>query len=133
MCKIGDIILIKNYKDGETDLSRHSFIVLSDNSSEVMGLPYDIICNVMSSFSSEEQKQRKLSYPYNKEITLSDRTVPSGNDKEGYIKAEQFYYFNKSKTEYTVIGQMTVEAFNELIDFINDIPDEKIKHIIDNL
>ena len=30
MCKKGDIILIKEYKDGENVLSRHSFVVIDD-------------------------------------------------------------------------------------------------------
>lgn len=70
MCKVGDIIVVNNY---------------------------DIICNVMSSFKNEEQRRKKLSYPGNFPITHNDSAVINGNEKDGYIKAEQLYYFNKEK------------------------------------
>lgn len=65
MCKIGDIILIERYKDREKTLGRHSFVVIDDQNGEIQGLPYDMICNVFSSFKNEEQKKRKLSNPGN--------------------------------------------------------------------
>ena len=54
MCKIGDIILVNRYKDKDKILGRHSFVVISDENGEIHGLPYDMICNVFSSFKSEE-------------------------------------------------------------------------------
>ncbi len=78
MCKIGDIILIERYKDREKTLGRHSFVVVDDKDGEIQGLPYDIICNVFSSFKSEEQKKRKLSY--------------SGNYSTGYSRVGDGIY-----------------------------------------
>lgn len=60
MCKIGDIILVEKYKDRGKTLGRHSFVVIDDQDGEIHGLPYDMICNVFSSFKDEEQKKRKF-------------------------------------------------------------------------
>ena len=63
MCKIGDIIVIKNYigEDGR-EISQHSFIVIDDTPSEICGLNYDIVTNVMSSFKNNNHKRKKLRY-----------------------------------------------------------------------
>lgn len=133
MCKVGDIILIDNYiSDGKT-LYRHSFIVLSDENGEIQGLSYDIICNVMSSFKNEEQKKKKLSYPGNFPISHNDTIVKNGNEIDGYIKAEQLYYFNKSKSSYRVIGALKDDIFELVMEFIEDELTVDIEHITDNL
>lgn len=132
MCKIGDIILVKKYKAYNDEIGMHSFVVISDVEGEIQGLPYDIVCNALSSIKNEEQRKRKLSFPGNLPITSSDTEIPNGNSKDGYIKAEQFYYFQKDAIDYTVIGNMTIEAFNTLIDFINSLNIDII-HITDNL
>ena len=55
-----------------------------------------------------------------------------GNTKDGYVKAEQFYYFNSHKIDYTVIGKLHPEVFNRLVEFIEGL-DVPIEHITDNL
>lgn len=85
----------------------------------------------MSSFKDEEHKKRKMSYPGNFPITYEDLDV-SGNKKEGYIKADQLYYFNKDSIDFIVIGSMKTEAFNLLISFIEGL-ETPIEHIVDNL
>lgn len=132
MCKLGDIILIKNYNHNGRILDKHSFVVISDEAGQIRGLDYDIICNVMSSFKDEKQREKKLSYPGNFPITHNDSIINNGNQNNGYIKSEQFYYFNKEKIDYIVIGSMTEEAFNLLIGFINSLTVD-IQHIVDNL
>lgn len=132
MCKKRDIILVEKFKSQGKDVGKHSFVVIEDNGGEIKGLSFDLICNVMSSFKSKEQKAKKLSYPGNYPVIASEVNVPGGNQKDGYIKADQFYYFDKRKITYHVIGQMTDEAFNELIDFINN-GDFDIEIITDNL
>lgn len=132
MCKAGDIILINNYFDAGQAIGRHSFVVLSDEAGQIRGLDYDIICNVMSSFKNAEQRRKKLSYPGNFEIKHTDSVVNNSNEKDGYIKAEQFYYFNKDKIDYTIIGYMTEEAFNLLIEFIEKL-EVPITEVVDNL
>ncbi len=47
MCKVGDIILVDNYKHGDKVLNRHSFVVLNANKDEIQGLEYDLVCNVI--------------------------------------------------------------------------------------
>lgn len=90
----------------------------------------------MSSFKDEEQKKRKLSYPGNFPITPDDQEIYDGdNGESGYIKAEQFYYFNKEKIPYKVIGKLDVEIFNLLIDFIQKLVSDGVifRQITENL
>ena len=86
MCKIGDIILIERYKARGKTLRRHSFVVIDDQDGKIQGLPYDMICNVFSSFKSEEQKKRKLSYSGNFPIANEDTHTQPDNGKSGYVK-----------------------------------------------
>ena len=60
MCKIGDIILVDSYKHGGKTLNKHSFVVLNADKDEIQGLEYDLVCNVMSSFHSEEHRKKKM-------------------------------------------------------------------------
>ena len=57
MCKVGDIIVIRNYKSQGNELRRHSFVVLSTEKGRIQGLEFDLVCNVMSSFHSEEHRK----------------------------------------------------------------------------
>ena len=132
MCTIGDIILIEAYQHKGCTLPRHSFVVLNIEAGTIEGLDYDFVCNVLSSFKNEQQRVRKLGYPGNFEITYEDSSVTSGNTKDGYVKAEQLYYFNYHKTKYTVIGKLHVEAFNRLVEFIENLK-VPLEHITDNL
>lgn len=132
MCEVGDIILVKNYNRDGARLNRHSFVVLNDEAGQIQGLDYDIICNVMSSFKDEAQRKKKLSYPGNFPVTPDDSNIINSNFKDGYIKAEQFYYFNKENTDFVVIGSMKEEIFDLLIKFIEDLNID-IEMIIDNL
>lgn len=132
MCKVGDIIVVENYKSGGKDIGKHSFVVINDEGGEIQGLDYDLICNVMSSFKNERQKTRKLKYEGNFPITHNDTDTNPDSGKDGYIKAEQFYYFDKEKIDYVVIGNMKEEAFNALIEFIENLK-INLEVIIDNL
>ncbi|MGL6105751.1 hypothetical protein [Romboutsia sp.] len=132
MCKVGDIIIINNYEDNGMILNKHSFVVLDDENGEIQGLSYDMVCNVMSSFKNEEQKKKKISYPGNFPITSNDKQTKPDNGKEGYIKAEQLYYFKKNKIDFQVIGSMNKESLEKLIRFIENLEID-IKEIIDNL
>ena len=131
MCKVGDIIVINSYKSQGDDMPRHSFVVLSTEHGKIQGLDYDLVCNVMSSFHSEEQRKRKMGYPGNFEYSAEQENVRNGHGKAGYIKAEQFYYFDSASIDFYVIGNIVPELFNALIKFINSLPE--IEHIIDNL
>ena len=132
MCKVGDIILVNSYKDNGKNLSRHSFVVISDEEGKIQGCSYDFICNVLSSFKNEEQKKRKLNYPGNFPIAHDDTVTDPHNDKDGYIKMDQWYYFNKDKLDYTVIGSVKQDIFDLLIEFLEDSKFD-LYDIIDNL
>ena len=75
--------------------------------------------------------KRKRGYPGNFEYSAEKENITNGQGKYGYIKAEQFYYFDSSKTEFYVIGSVAPELFNALIEFIKTLTDIEI--IIDNL
>ena len=132
MCKRRDIILVDQYKSHGNEIGRHSFVVIDDTGDSIQGLPYDIVCNVLSSFKSESQKRQKLSYPGNFPITATDVLVPSGNTKAGYIKTDQLYFFKKDLISYRIIGEMTEESFDELVAFIEN-SDLDLEIITDNL
>ena len=131
MCEIGDIILINSYESQGQCITMHSFVVINNKEGKIQGLDYNIICNVMSSFKNESHRAKKLSYPSNFPITSSDSSVINGNDKDGYIKAEQFYFFNTDKTDFTIIGSLKPDVFNQLIKFIEN--QSNLELIIDNL
>ena len=131
MCEIGDIILINSYESQGQCIGTHSFIVIDNKEGKIQGLDYNIICNVMSSFKNESHRAKKLSYPGNFRITSSDLNVINGNKKDGYIKSEQFYFFNTDKIDFTIIGSLKPDVFNRLIEFIENQSDLEI--IIDNL
>ena len=133
--KIGDIIVVNSLNSQGTCVGRHSFVVIDDQNGEVCSLAYDFIALLMSSFKDEEQKKKKLRFPGNFPITAESESVKSGHGKDGFIKAEQFYYFNKEKTEYSVIGELKPETLDSLIDFINSLPSKHVtfERIIDNL
>jgi len=128
---VGDILLINRYVDGEKALSRHSFVVIKSEGGEIQGLEYDVVCNALSSFKDEEQRKRKLKYPGNFEISHENSSVPGGNAKDGYIKAEQFYFFNLSKINYSVIGKLDADVLKLLLLFIAGL--KVVKYIVDNL
>ena len=124
--------MVKAYKHRGHSLSKHSFVVLSNESGTIAGLDYDFVCNVLSSFKNEQQKEKKLDYPGNFAIYSGDSSVARGNTKDGYVKAEQLYYFNNAKIEYSIIGRMHADVFNRLVDFIENL-NAPLEHIIDNL
>ena len=132
MCKVGDIIVVDQYKDSTKTLSRHSFVVIDDKNGQIEGFSYDMICNVLSSFKDEKQIKRKLSYPGNFPIANEDTITCPNNNKDGYIKTDQLYFFAKDKINYTVIGSVKEDIFNLIMEFINE-SDFQITAIIDNL
>ena len=59
MCKLGDIIVVKEFKNelGEA-IPKHSFVVINDEMDYVEGLKYDFVTNMMCSFHSDEHKTK---------------------------------------------------------------------------
>lgn len=96
------------------------------------GLPYDVICNVLSSFKNEKQKARKLSYPWNFPIANDDTVTDPDNGLDGFVKTDQLYYFKKDKISYDVIGYINPDVLELIFQFIEE-SDFEIVNIIDNL
>ena len=94
-----------------------------------------MITNVMSSFKSEEQRMKKLRYEENVEI-ISEKIISKIpiNNKSGYIKANQFIYFDKSKIDYYVLGHISDELLDELTMVIVSLNNKGLlKRNIENL
>lgn len=135
MCQRGDIILIEHYISQENKVGRHPFIVLDDKNGEIQGVTFDFIGLAMSSFKDAEQKERKMKYPGNFPIAVDDFNRTDKKPIDGYVKAEQFYYFDKNKIKFNVIGKMDEEIFNLLIEFIQELIEKGVEfeQITDNL
>ncbi len=133
MCKVGDIIVVNECKRDDRNIGRHSFVVLDTNQGEIQGLSFDLVCNIMSSLEGkgEEYKKKKLSYPENMPYEPSEENIINGHGKEGFIKAGVLFYFDRNKTDFFVIGNIEIDLYLRLLDYINKCGD--IVHVIDNL
>lgn len=135
MCKVGDIIVVNSYiGDDGRSVPKHSFVVIDDSEDEISGLKYDFVANVMSSFQNEEHKHRKLRYKENLGITSDDIQSNTKNGKDGYIKADQLYYFDKSKIDYYVFASISGDLLDDLIKLIIELSvEDKLKKNTRNL
>ena len=135
MCKRGEIIFINEYRHHEKEIFGHPFVVLSDEAGKVCGIDFDLVCLVMSSFKDEEQRKRKLTYPGNFPVSASEKTLDGMDNLDAYIKANQFYYFDSSITNFTLIGSLDIDAWTALLTFIETLSQKgiAIEQIIDNL
>ena len=98
----------------------------------------------MLSFHNEEHKARKLKYKSNLPIKEEKVSGEDLNDKEGYIRADELYYFNKNKIQradelyyfnknkiqYKVIAHMDPELLDELVQLILLLHDENKLKIV---
>ena len=73
MCKLGDIIVIKEFKNeiGEI-IKKHSFVVINDEENSIEGMSYDFVCNMLCSFHNEDHKKRKIRYKENLQVIQKD-------------------------------------------------------------
>lgn len=135
MCKFGDIIVINNYVgDDGKQINKHSFVVINDEPGKIEGLHYNLVANVMSSFKSESHRQKKLKYEENLEITSQDIIANTSNGKNGYIKADQLFYFDKKTLDYYRLGRVDDDLLDELVQLVIKLTVEgKSKMNIDNL
>lgn len=119
MCKIGDIIGVKNFigQDNQ-NIGFHYFIVVSEEKGKILGLDFDIVGTVMSSFKNNDQRNKKIRYKENLEIMESDFDLSGRPKKSGFVKADQLFYFNKKKSNYYVVGQVDGDVLLKLLDRI---------------
>lgn len=135
MCKVGDIIVIKEFKNeiGEP-VKKHSFVVISDESNSIGGLNYDFISNMLCSFHDNNHRNKKLRYEENLEIKTKLKSKNKTNNKIGFIKADQLYYFDKDKIEYYILGHLSKQLLDELMSLIFSLDKkEKLKIITTNI
>lgn len=122
MCQIGDIILVYNPKRFAKPIGMHSFVVLDDTQGKISGFDFDFIGLLMSSMDTEDKHERLMKYKSNFPIMPDEQDIEGGgNGKTACIKAEQFYYFNKDKIRFKVIGRLDEDIFNLLIEFIQEL------------
>ena len=77
---------------------------------------------------------KKLKYQENLPIKEEYISGDKINSKNGYIKADQLYYFNKSLIEYKVIAHMEAELLDELVQLILVLNEKGLlKNITENL
>ena len=135
MCRVGGIIVVKEFKDRNgTVVPKHSFVVISDEAGIIESYSYDFISNIMCSFHSENHKKRKLKIKSNLEIVPNKIKGRNVNNKTGYIRADDLFYFKKDKIEYKVIGRLSDDMLDKLIKLVISLNVEnKTKDTITNL
>ncbi len=119
MCKLGDIIVVKEFIDKKgIKVSKHSFVVINDEPDYIEGYSYDFIANIMCSFHNQEHKKHKLQFKSNIEVLKHQIIGKKLNNKEGFIRADELFYFNKKKIEYQTIGQIDINLLDKLVKII---------------
>ena len=127
MCKLGDVIVIKEFKNENGDIvPKHSFVVINDEPDYVEGFKYDFVANMLCSFHDDNHKKRKLKYKQNLPVKEQKVNGEKINNKEGYIKSDQLYYFDKKKIEYKVIAHMEAELLDKLVQLILQLKEENL-------
>lgn len=125
MCKFGDVIVVNSYiGDDGKKISKHSFVVIDDNPGIIKGLKYNLVTNVMSSFKNEEQRVKKLRHKENLEIFSDDIISDTKNGRNGYIKANQLFYFDKEKLDYYIFATIDSELLDKLIKLVVQLETE---------
>ena len=81
----------------------------------------------------EKQRIKKLRYKENLEICSEDIISLTKNGKNGYIKDDQLYYFDKNKLDYYVFAKVDLQLLDELIKLVMQLSiEEKLKINIKN-
>lgn len=107
---------------------------MNDTNGKIEGLSFNIVATVMSSFKSDEQKNKKIRLEENLEIKESELNINEHNTKDGYIKADRLYYFDKNKIDYFVVGQVDGDVLIRLLEKIQYLDTKgKLKQNIENI
>ena len=116
MCKLGDIIVVNKFTDKNGDvIPKHSFVVINDTANYIESLRYDFVSNILCSFHNDVKRKKKLNLESN---LLIDKNAIQGknlNNKNGYIRADELFYFDKNKIQYKVIAHVKDDFLNKLI------------------
>jgi len=126
MCQVGDIILINRFKDARgTEVSRHPFIVVDDAAGMIGGLDFDLVSVMTTSYKGDTDSYNKRFDPGYVHLDASD-----GMKKESHAFVYDLYYFNLQKIDYQIIGQLETEAFNRVLDVIDEFDREGLLRVI---
>ena len=110
MCKVGDIIVVNKYiAENRKEIGRHSFVVIDDNPDSICGLDYTMVTTVISSFKSEKQRKKKLSYMENVQI-VEEKFIKQEN-LPNHLTLKLINYFILIKTNWTT---MSLEEFQKI-------------------
>ena len=139
MCKVGDILLILNVKNKGKLVGRHPFLVLDDTEGKVSGVyDYDFIGLLLTSADTEEKKKRLGNivgnFPIAKEDKILDKESMNDTNRNSYVEADQFFYFDKNQIKYIHIGRIEPDIYNLITEFIEEISSDgelRIKTIVD--
>ena len=129
MCQPGEIVVIEKFLDSEKhENTRHSFVVLSNESGKIEGIDYNIVLALMSSFRGKPDgyKAKKLKYPWNIHITTLDTDMLSGNNEEGFIKCNQLHYFDLTEDEINIIGSVNATVWDKINEALDKYEDKII-------
>lgn len=98
MCKLGDIIVIKEFKNefGET-IPKHSFVVISGQANYIEGFRYDFVSNMLCSFHNKKHKQKKLKYKENLPIKEQKISGKKSTIKQDILKQINYIILTKIK------------------------------------
>lgn len=109
--------------------------MIDDNPDSICGLDYTMVTAVISSFKSEKQRKKKLSYMENVEVVAFKKNGKTRKfAKPSYIKADKLFYFDKNKLDYYVFGRISEDLLAELIKIIVFLSKEdKLVIVNDNL
>ena len=130
MCQIGDIIVVYDPKVNHKPIGQHAFIVLDDTNGIVRGLfEYDFISLLLTSYKDEDagRKEKLAQYEGNFHISKDDNMLDSvhqNTNRNSYVEANYFFYFEKSKISYQKIGRLDEDIFGLIIDFINELQNQ---------
>lgn len=120
MCKIGDIVVIKNYvSENGKNIGVHSFIVIDDSNGKIRGLSYDFVATVISSFKNKVHKKKKLNYEENLEIKNSHLMNNQKLKKASYVKIDKIFYFDKNNIDYYVLGKISNEYLVKILNLVS--------------
>ena len=130
MCKIGDIILISQIKDGTARIGAHPFLVLDDADGIVRGTyHYDFIALLLSSNTTERKREKLFRFPGNFPISADDKIITEEHydNLDAFVEADQFFYFDKSEISYIQLGRLDSEIFDLLLEFMDELKADGVK------
>lgn len=124
MCKVGDLLLIKNATVHGKRIGVHPFMVLDDNAGIIKGTySYDFIALLSSSCETDYKKDKLHKYKTNLSLTKDDKIIDDDTyiNKDSMIEATPVYYFDKTKIDYQNFGHVSPDIYELVLEFFNEL------------